>query len=177
MDDRARSAAVSCCFTGHRPSHLPWGSEDASPGCQDFYLRLTHATQEMIERGCRVFYVGMAQGIDLMAAQIVVGLRESRPEWGLTLIAVCPHAQQAARWSARDKQMHQLLLREADEVVVLEQSYTPYCFHKRNRYMVDRCAYVIAGFDGVSPGGTASTVAYAKGRGREIVTVPPMKAE
>jgi uncharacterized phage-like protein YoqJ len=176
MDNQAQDEAISCCFTGHRPAHLPWGSDDTRPDCEDFYLRLTHATQEMIERGCRFFYVGMAQGIDLIAAQIVLGLRESRPEWGLKFIAVCPHALQAARWNVRDKQMHRFLLDHADEVVVLEGSYTPYCFHKRNRYMVDRCAHVIAGFDGISQGGTASTVAYAKRRCREIVQVLPVKA-
>ena len=176
MDDCTQNETVSCCFTGHRPSHLPWGNEDTRSDCEDFYLRLTKATQDMIEKGCRFFYVGMAQGVDLMAAQIVVGLRESRPEWGLKFIAVCPHAQQASRWNTRDKQMHEFLLDHADEVVVLEENYMPSCFHKRNRYMVDRCAHVIAGFDGISQGGTASTVAYAKRRGREIVKVPPVEA-
>ena len=174
MDNREQNnCGVSCCFTGHRPEHLPWGRDEGSQDYSDFYLRLSHATEAMIQRGCRIFYCGMAQGVDIMAAQIILGFREARPEWGLKLIAVCPHAGQAARWSAKDRQMHQFLLHHADETVVLAQAYTPACFHQRNRYMVDRSGYVIAGFDGVTKGGTASTVHYAKRVGRQILVVPP----
>lgn len=165
--------SISCCFTGHRPEHLPWRRAETRKDCMDFYLRMTRATEEMIEAGCRIFYCGMARGVDLMAAQIVLGIRESRPELRLKLIAVCPHADQASLWNAGDRKMHQCLLGMADEVVTIEPGYTPSCFHRRNRYMVDRCDYVIAGFDGVTKGGTASTVAYAKRRGKRILTIPP----
>lgn len=140
----------------------------------DFYLKLCRATEEMIEAGCRIFYCGMARGVDIMAAQIVLGLRELKPELNLKLIAVCPHAEQASLWNAKDRQMYQVLLSMANEVVTIEPSYTPSCFHRRNRFMVDRCDYVIAGFDGVTKGGTASTVNYAKRRGKRILMVPPV---
>lgn len=165
---------ISCCFTGHRPEHLPWGHNQTRQDCMDFYLKLCRATEEMIEAGCRIFYCGMARGVDIMAAQIVLGLRELKPELNLKLIAVCPHAEQASLWNAKDRQMYQVLLSMADEVVTIEPSYTPSCFHRRNRFMVDRCDYVIAGFDGVTKGGTASTVNYAKRRGKRILMVPPV---
>ncbi len=165
---------ISCCFTGHRPEHLPWGRSDTRQDCLDYYLKLCRATEEMIEAGCRIFYCGMAQGIDAMAAQIVLGLREARPELGLKLVAVCPYAGQASFWSAKDRQLHKLLLSLADEVVTIEPAYTPSCFHRRNRFMVDRSDYVIAGFDGYTKGGTASTVAYAKRRGKQILVVSPV---
>jgi uncharacterized phage-like protein YoqJ len=164
---------ISCCFTGHRPEHLPWGRAETRQDYLDYYLKLCHATEEMIEAGCRIFYCGMARGVDTMAAQIVLGLREARPELGLKLIAVCPHADQASFWGAKDKQMHAFLLSMADEVVTIEPHYTPSCFHRRNRFMVDRSDYVIAGFDGVTKGGTASTVAYARRRCKRILTVSP----
>jgi uncharacterized phage-like protein YoqJ len=135
-------------------------------------LKLWHAVEEQIDAGCRVFYCGMARGIDTLAAQIVLGLREGTPELQLKLIAVCPHRDQAARWSADDKGMYAKLLILADEVVVLSEKYVPGCYHLRNRYMVDRSDVVIAGFDGVTPGGTAWTVAYARKKGRRIVLVP-----
>ncbi len=166
---------ISCCFTGHRPDHLPWGREEGHPDCEAFYLRLTQATEEKIGLGCRIFYSGMAQGVDMMAAQIVLGLRAAHPEWGLELIAVCPHEHQAARWSQEDRKLYHLLLDLADQVVVLEKDYTPYCYHQRNRYMVDHCAHMIAGFDGISKGGTSSTVQYARRKGREILEVSPYK--
>jgi uncharacterized phage-like protein YoqJ len=166
---------ASCCFTGHRPEHLPWGREETRRDCGDFYLRLWQATEELLHRGCRLFYVGMARGVDMMAAQIVLGLREAQPHRGLRLIAVCPYARQPAHWGAQDRRLHQLILALADEVVVLEEAYSPGCFHRRNRYMVDRCAFVIAGYDGATRGGTSYTVDYARRRGREIRFVPPYK--
>ena len=166
--------SIACCFTGHRPEHLSWGHNEEHPACLDFCQRLTRAIEEMMQMGCVNFYCGMAQGVDIYAAQIVLGLREAYPEKGLKLIAVCPHANQAIRWGAKDKQLHQLLLNLADEVVIIEQEYSPACFHRRNRYMVDRCNYVIAGYDGISKGGTSSTVAYAKRKGKQITIVPPV---
>ena len=174
MDNQGKvNNNISCCFTGHRPEHLPWGRTETRQDCMDYYLRLCRVTEDMIEAGCRVFYCGMARGVDTMAAQIVLGLRESKPELCLKLIAVCPHADQASFWSAKDKQMYNFLLSMADEVVTLEPAYTPSSFHRRNRYMVDRCDYMIAGYDGVTKGGTASTVAYARRRGKQILMVPP----
>ena len=175
MDNQSpKNSHISCCFTGHRPEHLPWGHMEARQDYMDYYLKLCRATEDMIEAGCRVFYCGMARGIDTMAAQIVLGLRDARPELCLKLIAVCPHVDQASFWSAKDRQMHAFLLSMADEAVILAPAYTPSCFHRRNRYMVDNCDYVIAGFDGVTKGGTASTVAYARRRGKQILVVPPV---
>ncbi len=138
-----------------------------------YYKKLWHAIEEQIDDGCRIFYCGMAQGVDTMAAQIVLGLREDRPELALKLIAVCPHRDQAARWSAKDRGLHAVLLGLADEAVILSETYTPGCYHRRNRYMVDRSDAVIAGFDGITGGGTSSTVAYARRKGRRIILVPP----
>lgn len=175
MEHFADDAAACCCFTGHRPEHLPWGQEESRQDCTDFYLRLAQATDEMILRGCRIFYTGMARGVDMMAAQIALGLREARPERGLKVIAILPHPQQAARWSARDRRLYQLILALCDGVLAVRDAYTPSCFHERNRYMVDHAAYVIAGFDGVSRGGTACTVDYARRKGRTIIMVSPYK--
>lgn len=164
----------ACCFTGHRPEHLPWGREETGQLCSAYYKKLWRAIEEQVDAGCRIFYCGMAQGVDTMAAQIVLGLREDRPELALKLIAVCPHRDQATRWSAKDKSRHAVLLGLADEVVILSETYIPSCYHQRNRYMVDRSDVVIAGFDGITRGGTASTVAYARKKGRRIVLVPPV---
>jgi len=49
--------------------------------------------------------------------------------------------------------------------------YTPACMQRRDRYMVDHAALLIAAFDG-SPGGTRYTVEYAMRRGLEIVDLP-----
>ncbi len=44
---------------------------------------------------------------------------------------------------------------------------------KRNRYLVDHAACLLAVYNGEQRGGTAMTVRYAKKLGREIIVVNP----
>ena len=48
---------------------------------------------------------------------------------------------------------------------------------RRNRYMVDRAARIIAVYDGVPKGGTAQTLAYALRRGLETDIIPLEQGE
>ena len=50
--------------------------------------------------------------------------------------------------------------------------YVNGCMQKRNRYMVDSAAHMIAVFNG-SPGGTKSTIEYAKRKGLDIILLDP----
>ena len=165
MDDRA------CCFTGHRPSKLPWGYDTASFVFLRFKNRLDLAVAEMAARGCTCFYTGMAMGTDLWAADAALALKALRPE--LRLIAVCPCRDQAENWRSDLRAAYEQILTQADETVVLGETYTPGCMHLRNRYMVERCGHLIAVYDGYSPGGTKSTLALARRRGLDIIIVDP----
>ena len=52
---------------------------------------------------------------------------------------------------------------------LIQQSYTPNCMHRRNRYMVDHASRLIALYNGLGErGGTLSTLHYALERGVEI---------
>lgn len=50
--------------------------------------------------------------------------------------------------------------------------YVKGCMQKRNRYMVDATAHMIAVFSG-SPGGTKSTIEYAQRKGLDIILLDP----
>ena len=54
---------------------------------------------------------------------------------------------------------------------VVSSHYTPYCMQRRDRYMVDHAALVIAVFDGTS-GGTRYTIDYAIKKGVPIADLP-----
>ena len=45
---------------------------------------------------------------------------------------------------------------------------------KRNRYLIDHAAYLLAVYNGQRRGGTAMTVRYARKLGREIITIDPI---
>ena len=57
-----------------------------------------------------------------------------------------------------------------DETMV-QQSYTPGCMQRRNRYMVDHASLLIAVNDGAR-GGTRSTIEYAFKRGVNVLDIP-----
>ena len=59
-----------------------------------------------------------------------------------------------------------------DDETVVSEAYAPGCMQRRNRYMVDHAALLIAVFDGQS-GGTRNTIQYAMERGLQIVDIPP----
>ena len=40
-----RARPVSCCFSGHRPSKLPWGGDESDPRCTNLKRRLWDAME------------------------------------------------------------------------------------------------------------------------------------
>ena len=146
----------TCCFTGHRPQSFPWKYNEADPRCVLLKFRLKRQIIQAVEQdGVIHFLTGMALGVDTWAAEIVLSLRR---RWSLTLEAVLPCKGQDARWPSESRERYQSILEQCDKVTLLQDGYTPDCFDKRNRYMIDHSDLVIAVWDG-SPSGTGNTVA------------------
>ena len=161
---------ITCCFSGHRPPRLPWGSQESDPRCRELKDRLARALTEAYAEGYRHFLCGMAQGTDLYFCQAVLDLRRAHPE--VTLEAAVPFTGQADRWPAADRQRRQALLDQCDLETVVQHTYSPGCMSRRNRYMVDRSSLLIAVYDGIPQGGTLNTLAYAMRKGVRTVVLP-----
>lgn len=161
---------TTCCFSGHRPPRLPWGSQESDPRCLELKARLAQALAEAYDEGYRHFLCGMAQGTDLYFCQAVLDLRRVHPE--ITLEAAIPFTGQADRWPAADRQRRQALLDQCDLETVVQHTYSPGCMNRRNRYMVDRASLLIAVYDGIPQGGTLNTLAYAMRKGVRTVVLP-----
>ena len=158
-----------CCFTGHRPQSLPWRFREDDPRCRDLKQRLFEAMINAVaEEGVRKFLSGMALGTDIWAAEKVLRLREELP---ITLTCVLPCRDQDARWSEEAKRRYAAVLEQCDEKILLQESYTPDCFNRRNRYMVDHSQLLLAVHDG-SPGGTRYTIEYALRQRRDVLVLP-----
>lgn len=139
-------AIKSCAFTGHRQL-----LDDFSPKALKTLVR------SLVKDGVRTFYVGMAEGFDLAAAEVV--LREKKKDPSLKLVACIPFYGQERRFSDEDKKRYAAILRKADEQVYVSEHYRTTCFFERNRYMADR-ADVLVAYLNQPKGGTAYTVRY-----------------
>lgn len=161
-----------CCFTGHRPQSLPFRFDEQDERC----VRLKSLLRKEIERqitesGVTAFISGMAIGVDMYAAEIVLELKAVYPE--LTLEAAVPCASQADKWSAAMQKRYRDILRRCDKTTLIQRDYDNDCMHKRNRYMVDSSDTVIAVWNG-RPSGTGKTVRYAVNQGKTVTVIDPV---
>lgn len=159
----------ACCFTGHRPQSLPWGFREEDPRCLQQKERLQREILRAIQEDFRHFLSGMALGTDIWAAEAVLRLRTFYP---VTLECVLPCREQAGRWNQAAQRRYLDILRRCDQVTLLQVTYTPDCFQRRNQYLVEHSSLVIAVWNSRSSG-TGNTVSYAGARGRQIRVLHP----
>ena len=158
----------SCCFTGHRPTKLPWRYNENDPRCIALKGRIMAALETAYEEGFRHFLCGMAMGCDLYFCECVLELR--RRYGNITLEAAIPCPTQADGWPAAQQERYRRLVEQCDYETMVSAEYSPSCMQRRDRYMVDHSALLIAAFDG-SAGGTRYTVEYAMRRRVDIVDI------
>ncbi len=146
------------CFTGHRPEKLKQPESV-------IVKALETAIKEAIADGKNVFISGMARGVDIWAAEIVLRLRNEGQN--LKLICASPYDGFERGWSHDWQQRYNAVLRSADLVRFIGPGYSRACFQIRNEWMVDHSALVIAVFNG-QPGGTKNTIDYARQKGIRV---------
>lgn len=156
----------TCSFTGHRPEKLPWGFEEKDPRCMELKERLRQAVKQAYQDGYRHFITGMARGCDQYFAEIVLELRKEHPD--VTIEAAIPCETQAAAWKEMERERYFGLVAQCDYETMVQRQYDKGCMQRRNRYMVDRSARLIAVYDGML-GGTMYTIHYAMQRGVDTV--------
>ena len=150
-----------CCFTGHRPHKLKMREKDSR-------RLLDEAIDNAIAAGYRTFMTGMAEGVDITAAEIIIEKKNKIKE--LRLICALPHPGFGNGRTEKEKHRFNDIIKKSDYVITISEEYFRGCYQKRNKYMVDNCSLVIAIYNG-SVGGTKNTVAYARKNGLEIVNV------
>ena len=139
------------CFTGHRPEKLTRNEKDIKKD-------LEKEIRQAVADGLNVFITGMARGVDIWAAQIVLQLR--REGHGVRLICACPYDGFESGWSKEWQRQYKEILSAADFVKYVCEGYSRSCFQIRNEWMVNHSARVIAVFNG-EKSGTKNTIDYA----------------
>jgi len=131
------------------------------------------------ERGLRMFfsehkpamvYLGMALGVDQLAADIVLDMR-------LPFTAVVPFPSQAEPWPIPCQQRYRRLLSQAHEVVMVsrrdpvDKRQAVEMLLARNRIIVERSDVIIACWSGVRSGGTWHTMRLARFAGKQVFVI------
>ena len=165
------NSGLTCCFTGHRPEKLPWGLNEGDPRCSAIKRSLSREIEGLYRRGFRHFISGMAMGCDLYFAEAALELREEYPDLSVEGAVPCP--TQADRWPEDQRRRWRDILQRCDLETVVQRHYDRYCMLRRDRYMVDRSAAILAVFDGTS-GGTQYTLNYAMDKKLEILLLDPL---
>ena len=169
-----RARQESCCFTGHRPAKLPWRYNENDARCLALKRRMRDAVELAYEQGFRHFFCGMALGCDQYFCECVLALRERHGD--VTVEAAIPCPGQENRWPTASQARYWQLMEHCDKKTLICDRYTSDCMLRRNRWMVDHSALLIAAFDG-SAGGTRYTVEYAMGQGLAVVDLPILAEE
>lgn len=150
-----------CCFTGHRPEKLRRPENEIRT---DLEREIRHAILD----GLNVFITGMARGVDIDAAEIVLQLRDEG--YPVRLICASPYPGFENDWCKSWQNRYQTVIAKADLVRYICPQYSRTCFQIRNEWMVDHSARVIAVFNG-KPSGTKNTIDYAQQQGLPIVQI------
>lgn len=139
------------CFTGHRPEKLTRTERLIKKD-------LEKQIRQAIADGLNVFITGMARGVDIWAAEIVLKLRDAGHP--IKLMCACPYDGFEQRWRQEWQEQYRSILVAADFVKYVCPSYSRSSFQIRNECMVDHASKVIAVFNG-EKSGTKNTIDYA----------------
>ena len=101
---------TACAFTGHRPKSFPWKYKETAPDCVLLKETLAAQIRLLADSGVTDWLSGMALGVDLWCAQIVLSLKEKNP--ALRLHCILPCEGQEVKWpKAEQEQYHSILKR------------------------------------------------------------------
>lgn len=145
------------CFTGHRPEKLTRPERQVKAD-------LEQAIKKAIDDGHNVFISGMAPGVDIWAAEIVLRLRDKGAD--IKLICASPFEGFEKRWPDWAGRYTDIMA-SADLTRFICKGNVRGVHQIRNVWMVDHSARVIAVFNG-EKSGTKNTIDYANRVGVEI---------
>lgn len=161
----------TCAFTGDRPQKFPFGLNEEDARCTALKEELRKQIINLVENeNVTHFISGMALGVDLMAAEIVLDLKVSYP--GITLESAIPCETQAVKWTVSQRERYYDIASQCDKETMLQNHYSRDCLDKRNRYMVDHANFILAVWNG-KPSGTGRTVTYAREKQRAVIVIDP----
>lgn len=156
----------ACCFSGYRPEKFLF---DFHPQSAEYQLLIQSVNESLIyaiSHGYHTFICGMSRGFDLLCGKCVINLQTTEYPH-ICLIAAIPYEGFSDNWNALWRDRYDNIYDNACERIYTSTRYTPGCYHKRNRFMVNHSSLLICYWDG-NKGGTAYTHGYALQKNLQI---------
>ena len=172
-DDFLKKARKACAFTGHRPKKLPWGYNETDVRCVALKAALERQIRSLVQEGVMDFLSGMAEGVDLLAAEIVLHLRSEYPS--VKLHCILPYKGQETEWSAASQARYHAILAQADSIIYVSRIFRKNCLLERNHFLAAHSDVLLAVYNGEYRGGTAATIRYAQKLGHSVIILDPTK--
>jgi uncharacterized phage-like protein YoqJ len=148
------------CFSGHRPEKLPLDKRGRPFNINLVKSILYYEILELFRYGYTRFISGCARGVDLWAAEIVMGLMST---CGIELICALPmpYKSHILNFSAEEEYLLAALIRNSRYCFCTGDKPSRFCFSERNKFMVDNSSAILAVISDYKSG-TGQTVGYAK---------------
>ncbi len=124
-------------------------------------MRLEQEIKRAIDDGFTTYITGMAKGVDIVAGEIVLRLREQDDR--LKLICALPYPDFGLHWGGGWTERFRHVLSAADLTRCICSRFSYAAYQERNKWLVDHSSLVIAVFNG-KKGGTKNTLDYARGK-------------
>ena len=159
----------TCCFSGHRTIPSDQRSMVAA--------QTEQAIRDLItNRNIRFFGVGGAIGFDLLAAQILLNLRQTEFPW-IKVILIYPFEGYQDLWTQSQRDQYVQIWHRFDKRVCASKEGSKEAFLARNRHMVDYASTLICYYNEKQfRSGTGQCVRYAQKQGLEIINIAPSGA-
>lgn len=142
----------TACFTGHRPQLLPFLNNPDSREYKALYMQIKQSVQALVEKDVYIFLSGMALGVDLMCAEIVLEIKEQNPD--IELHCVLPCVDHDIYWTANESKRYWDIIDKADKTFYTMTAYNKFSMIIRNKYMVNEADYIIAVWNQEKKNGT-----------------------
>lgn len=160
----------TCCFTGHRNRDLPFSGDRSKQGMKCLVSSLQMYIEKAVNDGFDTFISGMAEGVDLICAEIVYNLI-TRKGMNLKLVCAVPYKDQGTKelLNPIDQYVYSMISRDCTNVVYICDKKSRDCYQKRNKFMVENSRRIIGVIkDEKAKSGTLQTINMAKRSGLEL---------
>ncbi len=153
----------TCFFTGHR--------NIAKKDYEKIYqLTKNSILFRIVNNDIKYFKVGGARGFDMIASLVIIELKKEFKD--IKLILILPCKNQMNNWCKNDKDLYNIVLQNADEIIYISENYTKDCMLKRNDKLLEDSMFCICYLrKSAKMGGTFYTVNRAEKQNIKIYNI------